>query len=179
MKFTKIKPVSGTSLVGNVWATFDELERVFGKPTYGPDDNVDDKVTCEWNLKFSDGTIATVYDWREYRTPRDRYEWHVGGMNRRAVDRVMETLESSQVVSLNLCEFDKQRKVLKLKSDHVGMPVELYIESHITGRTVKFVQLGESDPLFDQDMWDGEMCIYRPVRSEAATNVDHLVIYNC
>jgi hypothetical protein len=89
------------------------------------------------------------------------------------------SLVSSQVVSLNLCEFDKRRRALKLKSDHVGMPCELYIESHITGRTVKFVQLEESDPLFDQDMWDGEMCIYRPVRSEAKTNVDHLVIYNC
>jgi hypothetical protein len=79
-------------------------------------------------------------------------------------------------VSLTDCQYDKRRGVLKLASNLVGMPRSLFIQSHVTGKVVRFTTVGPEDVLFDQDGWDGEMQIYRPVGGHA--NVDHLCIYN-
>ena len=79
-------------------------------------------------------------------------------------------------VDLSKCRFNSSSKVLALTSDHVGMPLELFIKSHHTGKEVRFTIVDENDILFDQDGWDGEQCIYRPVGN--VPNVDHLVIYN-
>jgi hypothetical protein len=81
-------------------------------------------------------------------------------------------------VSLKYCEFDAKRKVLKLASEFFGVPPQLFIQSHHTGRVVRFEVMGENDPLFDPDQWDGEQTLYRPARGERRTNVDHLVIYH-
>lgn len=91
MKFTKTKPINGTSLKGYIVTTYDDLVRVFGPPSFGPNSDLD-KVTCEWNLKFRDGTIATIYDWKELYTPMFEHRWHVGGLNHAAVDRVHEAM---------------------------------------------------------------------------------------
>ncbi|NDE17382.1 hypothetical protein EBZ80_20870 [bacterium] len=87
-------------------------------------------------------------------------------------------IKSIPVVSLQMCEFDAKRRVLKLASELVGMPRELFIESHHTGRVVRFLAVAEYDPLFDPDQWDGEQQIYRPALGESPTNVHHLVIYH-
>lgn len=79
-------------------------------------------------------------------------------------------------VPLRLCEFDKNRKVLKLASEYFGMPTEFFVESHHSGKSVRFTMIGPEDVLFDQDGWDGEQCIYRPVGN--VPNVDHMVIYH-
>ena len=79
-------------------------------------------------------------------------------------------------VSLELCEFDKVQKVLKLSSKHMGAPKTFFVKSHHTGKEVRFVAIGPEDKLFDQDQWDGEQQIYRPVGN--VPNVDHMVIYN-
>ena len=81
-------------------------------------------------------------------------------------------------VPLSVCVFDKQRKSLRLSSEFAGKPSQLFVESHHTGRVVRFVPVGPEDKLFDQDQWDGEQQVYRPVGGEAVTNVDHLVIFN-
>ena len=80
------------------------------------------------------------------------------------------------MVDLNKCDFDKSRKVLKLASEFFGMPREFFVKSHHTGRVVRFVVVGPEDVLFDQDQWDGEQQIYRPVGN--VPGVDHMVIYN-
>ncbi len=80
------------------------------------------------------------------------------------------------VVSLKDCEYDKTRKVLKLASEYFGMPPTFIVKSHITGRMVKFVTVTEDDPLFDEDGWDGEQMIYRPV--DSVPTIDYMVIYN-
>ena len=58
--------------------------KVFGKPT----ELEGDKVTREWILQFSDGTVATIYDWKQLETPMEYYPWHIGGMSQRAVELV-------------------------------------------------------------------------------------------
>ena len=65
---------NGTSLQGYVNTTYATLVALFGNPM-GPGD----KTTAEWILEFNDGTVATVYDWKELDTPMDMYRWHVGG----------------------------------------------------------------------------------------------------
>lgn len=69
---------SGTSLIGYLAATYDELVERFGAPNFGPNAlSSDGKVTCEWVLKFG-LTVVTIYDYKERKTPFYRYEWHVG-----------------------------------------------------------------------------------------------------
>ena len=79
-------------------------------------------------------------------------------------------------IALKLCEYDKNRKVLKLASEYFGMPREFFVKSHHTGKEVRFRVVGPEDVLFDQDQWDGEQQVYRPVGN--VPNVDHMVIYH-
>jgi hypothetical protein len=79
-------------------------------------------------------------------------------------------------IPLKFCTFDKERRVLRVASEFCGMPRVVAIRSEHTGKTVQFVAIGPEDPLYDEDGWDGEQKIYRPVEPQA--RVDHLVIYN-
>ena len=79
-------------------------------------------------------------------------------------------------VNLNLCEYNKHTKVLKLASEYFGMPPEFFVESHHTGKTVRFTEVGPHDVLYNEDGYDGEQKIYRPVG--VVPNVDYMVIYN-
>lgn len=80
------------------------------------------------------------------------------------------------IIPLKFCEYDKASKVLKLASEYFGMPNEFFVESHVTGKMVRFTVVNEHDILFDQDGWDGEMTVYRPVGN--VPTVDHMYIYN-
>lgn len=94
MKFTKNADPTYTSLQGEITTTFDRLVEVFGEPDYGPDD-MGDKVTCEWCLKFEDGTIATIYDYKVYGlTPRGLYAWHIGGHDGQATEWILAAMAS-------------------------------------------------------------------------------------
>jgi hypothetical protein len=88
MKFTTNADANMTCLQGYIRATYSELVEVFGEPEGGGD-----KTTAEWCLRFEDGTVATIYDWKEYETPMYEYDWHIGGHNKKAVDRVTRTFK--------------------------------------------------------------------------------------
>ena len=88
MKFTNDADRNGTHLQGYVQAYYHQLVEVFGEPEGGGD-----KTTAEWALEFEDGTVATIYDWKEYETPMGLYHWHIGGRNNLAVDRVTRTFK--------------------------------------------------------------------------------------
>lgn len=88
----------GTCLQGYITFNYDQLVSCFGEPTCEGDAY---KVQAEWCLRFEDGMIATIYDWKE----GDAYcglgegkpvhavtDWHIGGHDPRAVDRVLEFL---------------------------------------------------------------------------------------
>jgi len=85
---------SGTHLQGTVTTRYQRLVEVFG-PSRGPGD----KVTQEWIIQFSDGVVATIYDWKEPSTPTEEYEWHVGGFNSQALHNVMTVLNRSLTLS--------------------------------------------------------------------------------
>lgn len=84
--------------------------------------------------------------------------------------------KTRHVVPLRMCEYDKTNRTLKLASEFFGMPAEFFVHSHFTDKEVRFTAIGEHDVLFDQDQWDGEMQIYRPVGG--LPNVDHMIIYH-
>ena len=88
MNFRYTDDVNGTCLRGYVRTTYSNLLKAFGSPNIGRGD----KTTAEWGLKFEDGTVATIYDWKEPLTPTEEYFWHVGGFNNRAVHRVCAVL---------------------------------------------------------------------------------------
>ena len=89
MKFTNRANANMTSFKGYIATTYAELAEIFGAPDYGPNADLD-KVTCEWCLKFEDGTVATIYDWKTQSTPMNEHCWHIGGHSEAAVDRVTD-----------------------------------------------------------------------------------------
>lgn len=91
MKFKNSSDISadGTCLQGYVHTTYDRLVEVFGQPTYT---EPGDKTTAEWILQFGNGTVATIYDYKEYTTPAGMYNWHIGGHDARAPYYVNELI---------------------------------------------------------------------------------------
>ena len=80
---TKTIQIGGTSLKGILRSSYLELVRVFGQPLT---QNLD-KSDAEWEIEFEDGTIATIYNWKNGRNYLGEDglptfligEWHVGG----------------------------------------------------------------------------------------------------
>lgn len=79
---------NGTSLQGYIQTTFDKLVELLGEPLKGSDDG---KTTAEWIVEF-EGEVATIYDWKLKSTPKDLYEWHVGGRSLKVLEHLSEAL---------------------------------------------------------------------------------------
>ena len=52
---------AGTSLQGEYLTTYDDIVNTFGEPTQQGDVV---KTTVEWIIKFENGSVATIYDWK-------------------------------------------------------------------------------------------------------------------
>jgi hypothetical protein len=79
-------------------------------------------------------------------------------------------------VDLADCEFNRERKLLKLNSvfTHGGFPQHFDVHSKTTNKTVRFnidVQAG-----IDNEFWDGVQAEYTP--AEEVDTVNKLVIYH-
>jgi hypothetical protein len=74
--------VNGSSLRGYVTTTFNKLVETFGAPCLNDPPSELEKVTTEWILRFPCGTLATIYNWKNYGVdpaPNEDYRWHIGG----------------------------------------------------------------------------------------------------
>ena len=105
------KSLDGTSFHGATFsATLADLQIILGAPNHTSDPH--DKVQNEWELELEDGTIFTVYDWKEYRryTDKETIEWHIGGRSQKdtfvAQDTLLEVLATMNVKP-NLLPFIK------------------------------------------------------------------------
>ena len=90
MEFKSVRSSGGTGLVGYLPAgtSYSDLVAAFGEPQ-GPGD----KTLAEWCIRFQDGTIATIYDYKTCGKTREQVtDWHVGGTSITALYRVMEAL---------------------------------------------------------------------------------------
>lgn len=78
------KSLNGTAFFGATFsATLLDLQVILGAPNSGGDHH--DKVQNEWELELEDGTVFSVYDWKEYRryTDKETIEWHIGGIDQK------------------------------------------------------------------------------------------------
>jgi len=105
MKFTthnqaKIE-TSGMYLQGYIRCSYDDLVDAFGVSSNW--DNY--KSDAEWQICFEDGTRATIYNYKDGKNYCGKYglevqeikEWHIGGFNQDAVDRVSKALHATNL----------------------------------------------------------------------------------
>ena len=96
MKHARTRNVNGTSLRGYITASRKKLIDIFGEPCFfEPSTNSFDKVQIEWCLQFGDGTIATIYDWKQYGnipSEDEVVQWNIGGRSMDAMDQIKDAL---------------------------------------------------------------------------------------
>jgi hypothetical protein len=93
--------IGNTSLHGYIHANFDELVNLFGWPHYFEPRN-GNKVQCEWGFEAEDGTVFTIYDWKEYEThPSDISKWHIGGHSVSALLLIKDLIPEGSPMSVS------------------------------------------------------------------------------
>ena len=94
--------VGGTCLQGYINGHYHDLLETFGEPT----ESDGYKVDAEWVLEFADGTVATIYNWKNGinywgadGTPVECItEWNIGGISGTGiVDKVRAILENKDI----------------------------------------------------------------------------------
>ena len=97
----KTTNVGGTFLRGYIKASYEQLVKTFGEPHDPDGDNY--KTDVEWAFEFADGTVATLYNWKNGKNYLgeaegleldDIYEWNVGGNSDKAVAKLLEKLRA-------------------------------------------------------------------------------------
>jgi hypothetical protein len=91
---------SGTSLQGYVNNSYKELVSIFGEPLQIFDDG--SKIDIEWRIEFEDGTISTIYNWKnghnylgdEGDDIDDMAFFNVGGKTKESVYAVEDALKN-------------------------------------------------------------------------------------
>ena len=89
------KSSAGTSYhMMNIVTTINKLSDAIGKPQIEDNDG-SDKVNVEWICELSDGTVFTIYDWKEYRPLEydEEIEFHIGAKNRELSKRAADALD--------------------------------------------------------------------------------------
>jgi hypothetical protein len=85
-RIAKRNEANMTCLQGFVNTTYDHIVSVLGKPI-----GSGDKTTAEWIINFN-GTVATIYDYKEKSTPKQLHDWHIGGHNDKVIELVGQLL---------------------------------------------------------------------------------------
>lgn len=88
--------VDGTHYVGEIRTKYDDLIAAFGKPTSGDGYKTD----AEWEVRFANGMVATIYNWKDGHNYNDGdgmdvediTNWHIGGRDERVVNMVTNVL---------------------------------------------------------------------------------------
>ncbi len=94
VRITDEADTCGTSLLGYLDISYAELVEKLGEPTSDGDEC---KVDAEWGLAFEDGTVATIYNYKDGPNSgggcvEDIRDWHIGGRNKCAVKLVHELI---------------------------------------------------------------------------------------
>ena len=82
LKYSEL--VNGTSFHDvTIRTSINQLTNLLGEPSI-EDNSGEDKVNVEWEVITEDGTVGTIYDWKEYRRldGDDVVEFHIGGFNK-------------------------------------------------------------------------------------------------
>ncbi len=110
VRILESEPPYGTSLQGYVFCKYSELVEMFGEENYNST-SIDDKVTHEWYLTFSlldsvtqepvEIVRASIYDWKNYDggelvRSNGVVEFHIGGLDSKAVECVKRVIKSNE-----------------------------------------------------------------------------------
>jgi hypothetical protein len=95
---------NGTSLQGYINCSYDDLVEALGYPI--EPEYLDTKTDAEWDIQFDDGTVATIYNWKNGKrycgeigyNLCDIPQWHVGGRSPEVVERVAFLIKDCQAV---------------------------------------------------------------------------------
>lgn len=96
-KETPNSNVVGTFFQGYIDVSYQRLVEIFGEPQ----ESDGYKVDAQWNLIFSDKTVATIYNYKDGKNylgddgddVKDIRDWHVGGFNQHALACVRKALK--------------------------------------------------------------------------------------
>ena len=88
--------IMGTGLVGNINVDYNFLVQKLGQPT----ESDGYKIDAEWNIEFDDGTVATIYNYKDGKNylgedgldVEEITDWHVGGKSNKSLKLVKEYL---------------------------------------------------------------------------------------
>ena len=92
--------INGTSLKGDIKLDYYDILDRLGKPkecdSY--------KIDAEWDIEFYDGTVATLYNWKNGKNYCGEKglalyqidKWNVGGFKREALDKVNELFKGEE-----------------------------------------------------------------------------------
>lgn len=97
--------VHGTHLQGHVSCSYGDIVKCFGEPIDLTGMTIDGKSDVEWVIEFEDGTVATIYNWKngpaycgQYGTPvKSIRHWNIGGKSYKARDLVVTELTVSML----------------------------------------------------------------------------------
>lgn len=95
--FITLKSANGTSFHGTTFrASVADLRKILGVPDSAQNDGRD-KCNFDWVGETEDGTVFTVYDWKEYRPLEEdeEIEWHVGGHSKWDTMKALEEIEEA------------------------------------------------------------------------------------
>lgn len=103
-----------TSYKGCLDVSFSTLVDIFGPPSIADEFKVD----AQWLIKFEDGLVATIYNWKNGRNYRqqsgldveDIKDWNVGGKKEEVVDRI------NSILGLICSEDDSSTNIKKLST---------------------------------------------------------------
>lgn len=126
---------NGSALVGTVDASYKEICSLFGKPIRYEEGKVD----AMWVVKFSDDTVASIYNWKDGKaylgedglSVEKIKHWHIGGLGKAASTLVQITLdlkrESKEKTDNSPFEgaFSMMENIVKTKGDKYAALVEL------------------------------------------------------
>ena len=96
--------VNGTTLKGTLNnVRFSVLVLAFGAPIF---EGLDTKQDCEWQIKFNNGTVATIYNWKNGKNYNgengmaldDIRDWNVGGNASDAVELVQQAITDAEML---------------------------------------------------------------------------------
>ena len=125
--------VNGTCLQGQINCDYDDLVKCFGEPADLSTIDSDGKVDVEWVIEFEDGTVATVYNWKngplycgdEGIPVQAIKRWHIGGKSYKAQDHVITAVTISKATSLLTLKQEQSIALLKTRWSTVGDPTPL------------------------------------------------------
>jgi hypothetical protein len=77
----------------NIITTVNQLIDAIGKPQIEDNDGLD-KVNVEWICELSDGSVFTIYDWKEYISIDydEEIEFHIGAKDKETSQRAADAL---------------------------------------------------------------------------------------